>query len=252
MIKLENLTKKYPSVTAIDNISLSVDKGELFGFLGPNGAGKTTTIRMMAGLVKPTSGNVFINGWNIANDPNEAKVITGFIPDRPFLYSKLTGREFLWFAGRLYGLKKEDINKRLEPLMELFNMEDYVDNLIESFSHGMKQRLVMASSLIHKPKLLIVDEPMVGLDPKGASLVKKIFREICKKGTTIFMSTHTLEIAEEMCDRIGIIQKGTIVAAGTMKELREKTGTEGKKLDSIFFKLTGGDEIGEVIDSLRF
>ncbi len=252
MIKLDNLTKIYPSVTAVNNISLTVDKGELFGFLGPNGAGKTTTIRMMAGLVKPTSGNVFINGWNIIKDPNEAKNITGFIPDRPFLYAKLTGREFLVFSGRLYGLKKKEINKRIEPLMILFNMEEYVDNLIESFSHGMKQRLVMASSLIHKPQLLIVDEPMVGLDPKGANLVKKIFREICKKGTTIFMSTHTLEIAEEMCDRIGIIQKGSIVAVGTMKELREKTGTEGKKLESIFFKLTGGDEAGEVIDSLRF
>jgi ABC-2 type transport system ATP-binding protein len=248
MIKLENLTKTYPTVIAVNNISLKVGKGELFGFLGPNGAGKTTTIKMMAGLVKPTSGSIFINGCNMAHDPNEVKKITGFIPDRPFLYGKLTGREFLCFVGRLYALKKQEILKRLEALLNLFEMEDYVDNLIESFSHGMKQRLVMASALIHKPRLLIVDEPMVGLDPKGARLVKKIFRELCSKGTTIFMSTHTLEIAEEMCDRIGIIQNGKIVDVGTVTELRERTGSEGKKLESIFFKLTGGDEIVEVMD----
>jgi ABC-2 type transport system ATP-binding protein len=252
MIQLENLTKTYPTITAVNNISLKVEKGELFGFLGPNGAGKTTTIKMMTGLVKPTSGSIFINGWCMAQDPNEVKKITGFIPDRPFLYGKLTGREFLSFVGRLYALKNDEIIKRLEPLLNLFEMQDYVDNLIESFSHGMKQRLIMASALIHKPRLLIVDEPMVGLDPKGARLVKKIFREVCSKGTTIFMSTHTLEIAEDMCDRIGIIQNGTIVDVGTIKELRERTGSEGKKLESIFFKLTGGDEIVEVLESLRF
>jgi len=252
MIKLENLTKTYPTITAVNNISLKVEKGELFGFLGPNGAGKTTTIKMMAGLIKPTSGSIFINGFNMGHDPNEVKNITGFIPDRPFLYGKLTGREFLSFVGRLYGLNNDEIIKRFEPLLNLFEMEDYVDNLIESFSHGMKQRLIFASALIHKPKLLIVDEPMVGLDPKGARLVKKIFEEVCSKGTTIFMSTHTLEIAEDMCDRIGIIQNGTIVDVGTVKELRERTGSEGKKLESIFFKLTGGDEIVEVLESLRF
>jgi ABC-2 type transport system ATP-binding protein len=252
MIKLENLTKTYPTVIAVNNISLKVEKGELFGFLGPNGAGKTTTIKMMAGLVKPTSGSIFINGVCMGHEPNEVKKITGFIPDRPFLYGKLTGREFLCFVGRLYALNNDEIIKRLEPLLNLFEMQDYFDNLIESFSHGMKQRLVMASALIHKPKLLIVDEPMVGLDPKGARLVKKLFREICSKGTTIFMSTHTLEIAEDMCDRIGIIQNGTIVDVGTVKELRERTGSEGKKLESIFFKLTGGDEMVEGLESLRF
>jgi len=252
MITLENLTKTYPTVIAVDHISLKVEKGELFGFLGPNGAGKTTTIKMMAGLVKPTSGSIFINGCNMEQDPNSVKKITGFIPDRPFLYGKLTGREFLLFVGRLYSLKKDEIFNRIEPLLHIFEMEDYVDNLIESFSHGMKQRLVMASALIHKPSLLIVDEPMVGLDPKGARLVKKIFREICSNGTTIFMSTHTLEIAEDMCDRIGIIQRGSIVDVGTVKELRDRTGSEGKKLESIFFKLTGGDEIVEVMESLRF
>lgn len=252
MIKLENLTKIYPTVTAVNNISLKVEKGELFGFLGPNGAGKTTTIKMMAGLVKPSSGSIFINGFNMGHVPNEVKKITGFIPDRPFLYGKLTGREFLCFVGRLYAINKDEIIKRLELLLYLFEMKDYVDNLIESFSHGMKQRLVMASALIHKPRLLIVDEPMVGLDPKGARLVKKIFREVCSNGTTIFMSTHTLEIAEDMCDRIGIIQNGSIVDVGTVKELRDRTGSEGKKLESIFFKLTGGDEIVEVLESLRF
>lgn len=252
MIILENLTKVYPTVTAVDHISLTVKKGELFGFLGPNGAGKTTTIRMMAGLVQPTAGSAFIDGWNIVSHANAAKRITGFIPDRPFLYNKLTGREFLWFTGRLYGLKKDVVSRRIVPLLELFHMNDYVDELTESYSHGMKQRLVMAAALIHKPRLLIVDEPMVGLDPKGGRLVKKIFRELCAGGTTVFMSTHTLEIAEEMCDRIGIIQNGRMVAAGTMKSLREKTGAAGKKLEAVFFKLTGGDDVGEVIDALRF
>ncbi len=252
MIDIKNLSKYYSSVRAVDNISLHVESGEIFGFLGPNGAGKTTTIRIMAGLVKPTSGDVFIDGWNIGTSPREAKQVTGFIPDRPFLYGKLTGREFLRFAGRLYNVTEQDIDERIRHLATLFQMDDYYDDLIESFSHGMKQRLTMASSLIHKPKVIIVDEPMVGLDPKGARLVKKIFRELSRNGSTIFMSTHTLEIAEEVCDRIGIIQGGQVVAVGTMKELKEKTGGDAKKLESIFFKLTGDELIEEVIRALRF
>jgi ABC-2 type transport system ATP-binding protein len=254
MIRIINLTKKFSSVVAVNNISLHVKRGEIFGFLGPNGAGKTTTIRIMAGLLKPTSGEVYIENWNVYKNPQEAKHICGFIPDRPFLYGKLTGREFLRFIGRLYGICPADTEKRIEQLFELFNVTDYGDELIESFSHGMKQRIVMASALIHKPKVIIVDEPMVGLDPKGAKLVKKIFRDLCSNGTTIFMSTHTLEIAEEMCDRIGIIQGGHVITVGTMKELKESTGSEGKKLESIFFKLTGEEEevMEEVIEALRF
>ncbi|MEI6128242.1 MAG: ABC transporter ATP-binding protein, partial [Pseudomonadota bacterium] len=189
MIRITNLTKKYTAVTAVNDLSLELHRGEIFGFLGPNGAGKTTTIRMMAGLIKPTSGDVFIESWSVTENPREAKQLCGFIPDRPFIYGKLTGREFLRFIGRLYKVEPPEAEKRIEHLFELFHMTDYGDDLVESFSHGMKQRLVMASSLIHKPGVLIVDEPMVGLDPKGAKLVKKIFRELCRNGATIFMST---------------------------------------------------------------
>lgn len=252
MIRTVNLTKNYSSVTAVRNLNLEVRQGELFGFLGPNGAGKTTTIRIMAGLIQPTAGDVYIADWNIAVNPREAKQLCGFIPDRPFIYGKLTGREFLRFIGGLYHISPADTETRIGQLFELFEMLEYGDDLVESYSHGMKQRLVMASALIHKPKVLIVDEPMVGLDPRGAKLVKKIFRELCGHGVTIFMSTHTLEIAEEMCDRIGIIQEGSLIAMGTMKELKEKTGGETKKLESIFFKLTGEEAIDDVIGSLRF
>jgi len=252
MIRLVDLTKRYTSVLAVDKVNLNIREGELFGFLGPNGAGKTTTIRMMAGLVKPTHGQAFINGWNVYANPREAKLITGFIPDRPFLYGKLTGREFLRFVGNLYGLASSAIDSRIDRLFSLFNTTDYGDDLIESYSHGMKQRIVMASALIHNPKVLIVDEPMVGLDPRGAKLVKRIFKNLCKNGTTVFMSTHTLEIAEEMCDRIGIIQEGQVIAVGSMKELKEKAGSDDKRLESIFFKLTGDEDMEDVIEALRF
>lgn len=252
MIRIQNLTKKFSSVVAVDHLTLDIHKGEIFGFLGPNGAGKTTTIRMLAGLIKPTFGDVYIDGWNVYENPQQAKRLCGFIPDRPFIYGKLTGREFLRFIGKLYSVDPADTEKRIEQLFELFNIKNYGDELVESYSHGMKQRIVMASSLIHKPKVIIVDEPMVGLDPKGAKLVKKIFRNLCLNGATIFMSTHTLEIAEEVCDRIGIIQEGRVVAVGTMQNLKEKTGVEGKKLESIFFKLTGDEVMEEVIDALRF
>ncbi len=251
MINIQNLTKHYSSVVAVDGINLDVREGEIFGFLGPNGAGKTTTIRMMAGLVKPTSGDVSINGWSIRSHPREVKQITGFIPDRPFIYGKLTGREFLHFIGSLYDLPASETENRSDQMFALFHMTDYCDELVESYSHGMKQRLVMASAFMHSPRVIIVDEPMVGLDPRGAKLVKKIFRQLADNGATIFMSTHTLEIAEEVCDRIGIIQNGQIVAVGTMKELKDKTGGEAKKLESIFFSLTGDEVMEEVIQALR-
>jgi len=251
MIKTVNLTKKFSSVTAVSNLTLELHRGEIFGFLGPNGAGKTTTIRMMAGLIMPTSGRVYIDTWNISTHPREAKQLCGFIPDRPFIYGKLTGREFLRFICRLYSIDRALAEKRINDMFDLFEMNDYGDELIESFSHGMKQRLVMASALIHKPSVLIVDEPMVGLDPKGAKLVKRIFRELCLSGATVFMSTHTLEIAEEMCDRIGIINDGVLIAVGTIKQLRETTGGTAQKLESIFFKLTGQDAAEDVIEALR-
>ncbi len=252
MIRLIHLSKQYNSLVAVNDVSLEVFSGEIFGFLGPNGAGKTTTIRMIAGLLKPTSGSIVIDQWDLSQHPVEAKRITGFIPDRPFIYGKLTGREFLRFIGGLYSLPPDQTEERIRQFLDLFNLESWGDELVEGFSHGMKQRLVMASALIHRPRVIIVDEPMVGLDPAGAKLVKRIFKGLCRSGVTIFMSTHTLEIAEEMCDRIGIIQEGKLIAVGTMKELRESSGTEGKKLESIFFKLTGEEEMTEVIEALRF
>ena len=252
MIRLIHLSKQYNSLVAVNDVSLEVFSGEIFGFLGPNGAGKTTTIRMIAGLLKPTSGSIVIDQWDLSQHPVEAKKITGFIPDRPFIYGKLTGREFLRFIGGLYSLPPDQTEERIRQFLDLFNLESWGDELVEGFSHGMKQRLVMASALIHRPRVIIVDEPMVGLDPAGAKLVKRIFKGLCRSGVTIFMSTHTLEIAEEMCDRIGIIQEGKLIAVGTMKELRDLSGTEGKKLESIFFKLTGEEEMAEVIEALRF
>jgi ABC-2 type transport system ATP-binding protein len=251
MITLNTVSKRYGDFIAVDAIGLEVKPGEIFGFLGPNGAGKTTTIKMLAGLIQPTSGTVTIDGWDLAQHPIRAKRVVGFIPDRPFLYEKLTGLEFLRFIAGLYNCSSNGVEQRITYLLRLFCLTEWQNELIESFSHGMKQRLVMASAFIHQPKLIIVDEPMVGLDPRGARLVKEVFRGFCAQGGTVFMSTHTLEIAEEVCDRIAIIQRGKIIAAGTIKELSEKSGSEGSTLDSIFFKLIGGEEVQKVVEALR-
>jgi ABC-2 type transport system ATP-binding protein len=252
MISLKKLTKRYATVLAVDAIDLEIFPGEIFGFLGPNGAGKTTTIRMMAGLLRPTAGSICIDRWDITTHPAEAKQICGFIPDRPFVYGKLTGREFMRFTARLYGITEQQAERSIHEHFELFHMIDYCDDLIESYSHGMKQRLVMAAALVHRPRVIIVDEPMVGLDPRGAKLVKSIFRDLSRTcTTTIFMSTHTLEIAEEVCDRIGIIQNGRIIAVGTMKELRDHAGSVGGTLEALFFKLTGDGGIQNSADALE-
>ena len=240
MIKLINLTKKYGKFTAVNGINLEVRSGEVFGFLGPNGAGKTTTIKMMAGLLQPTGGSVQINGFDVQKEPLKAKFITGFIPDRPFLYEKLTATEFMHFVASLYEMK--DPNKRIAELLELFGLPEWKDELIENFSHGMKQRLVMASALLHDPKVLVVDEPMVGLDPRGARLVKDLFRDLASKGVTVFMSTHTLEIVEAMCTRVAIINKGEIIAEGSVEDLGRMARMPESHLEPIFLKLTGGDE----------
>lgn len=243
MIKLINLTKMYRGFKAVDHLNLEVKKGIIFGFLGPNGAGKTTTIRMMAGVLRPTEGQIIINGMDIAKEPSAVKSCAGFIPDRPFLYEKLTGLEFLRFVAGLYNLDHSPSpNSHILELLELFELENWSDELIESYSHGMKQRLVMCSALLHKPKVIIVDEPMVGLDPKAARLVKDIFRAQAEKGTTIFMSTHSLEIAQEVCQEIAIIQAGKIIANGTAEDLKRQAGVDGS-LESIFLKLTEGKRI---------
>ncbi len=240
MIKLTDLTKVYGDLTAVNSVNLTVEPGEVFGFLGPNGAGKTTTIKMMAGLLQPTAGSAQICGFDVQKDPLRAKAVTGFIPDRPYLYEKLTAEEFMAFVARLYDMR--DPSRRIAELLELFGLSDWSDELVENFSHGMKQRLVMASSLLHEPKVLVVDEPMVGLDPRGARLVKDLFRDLAAKGVTVFMSTHTLEIVENMCTRVAIINKGEIIAEGSVADLGRMARMENSHLEPIFLKLTGGDE----------
>lgn len=243
MIKLIGLTKLYRGLRAVDNLHLEVKKGVLFGFLGPNGAGKTTTIKMMAGILKPTSGKIIINDMDLAERSSEVKSCIGFIPDHPYLYEKLTAMELLRFVGGLYGLRDpSSVEKRIRELLDLFDLTHWGDELIESFSHGMRQRLVMCAALLPRPKLLIVDEPMMGLDPRGARLVKDIFLDEVKRGTTIFMSTHSLETAEEVCSEIAIIQAGRMIAAGTPEELRQVFGS-GESLENIFLKLTEGKSI---------
>jgi ABC-2 type transport system ATP-binding protein len=238
MISLIHLTKRFGRLTAVNDVNLDIPRGEIFGFLGPNGAGKTTTIKMMAGILQPTEGTVIIDGKNLAEDPVGAKQVTGFIPDRAFLYEKLSGIEFLRFVGSLYGMDDRRSEARIRELLSLFEMNQWGGDLIESYSHGMKQRLVMSAALIHEPKVIVVDEPMVGLDPKGARLVKTIFKSLADKRVSIFMSTHTLVVAEEMCDRIGIIHEGRLIADGTAYELRQKAGAEKHDLEAVFLKLT--------------
>jgi ABC-2 type transport system ATP-binding protein len=238
MIELENLTKRYGNLLAVDNLNLRVPKGEIFGFIGPNGAGKTTTINMVGGVLAPTSGAVMICGKNMADHPEHAKRKIGFIPDRPYLYEKLTGMEFLKFIADLYDVDEDAFLKKSEEKLDMFFLSDRSNELIESYSHGMKQRLVMAAALLHDPEVIVVDEPMVGLDPLAIKMVKDLFRHLANEGVTIFMSTHTLKVAEDICDKIGIIHKGTLVATGTYEELRGDVAGEGTDLEEIFIRLT--------------
>jgi ABC-2 type transport system ATP-binding protein len=250
MIELTGLTKRYGSFTAVDALDLHVPKGELFGFLGPNGAGKTTTLRMIAGILRPTSGSVRISGLDVTADPIAAKRILGFIPDRPFIYEKLTGIEFLRFVAGLYSQDGEVIERRSRELLALFDLEEWRDELVESYSHGMRQKLIISSALVHKPDVIVVDEPMVGLDPKAARILKDLFREYVRRGHTIMMSTHTLEVAETMCDRIAIIQTGRIRALGTMDDLRAASAQGDEGLEDIFLRLTGENAAREFVDVL--
>ncbi|MEE8362214.1 MAG: ABC transporter ATP-binding protein, partial [Gemmatimonadales bacterium] len=206
MIRLEGVTKRYGSFTAVDGIDLAIKAGELFGFLGPNGAGKTTTLRMIAGILRPTAGVITVGGENVLTNPMAAKAILGYIPDRPFVYDKLTGVEFLRFVASLYGQEGNAVERRIDELLELFELTPWRDELTESYSHGMRQKVIIASALVHRPKVIVVDEPMVGLDPRSAKLLKALFRQFVDRGGTILMSTHTMEVAEAMCDRIAIIQ----------------------------------------------
>ena len=248
MIAISDLVKQYGRFTAVDGVSLDVEPGEIHGFLGPNGAGKTTTLRMIAGLLKPTSGRIVVNGHDLASDPDAAKGSLGFIPDRPFIYEKLTAGEFLRFHGGLYGLNGNGVDERVREMLDLFELVQWENELVESFSHGMKQRLVMCSAFLHRPRAVAVDEPIVGLDPRGARLIKGVFRRMSERGVAILMSTHTLEVAQEMCHRISIILKGRIIARGTVEELRQMAGGLDDHLTSVFLKLTGGSGLQEIDD----
>jgi len=248
MIELTQLTKRYGKFTAVAGIDLTIPKGELYGLLGPNGAGKTTTMRMIAGILQPTSGTVRIAGIDIQAQPLVAKAHLGFIPDRPFVYDKLTGAEFLRFVAGLYGQGGRLIERRIDELLELFELDAWKDELTEAYSHGMRQKLIISSALVHRPDVIVVDEPMVGLDPKSARLLKDLLREFVTRGGTVLMSTHTLEIAEAMCDRIAIVHGGRIAAEGTMDALRTQTSSGDASLEELFLKLTGGLSERELSD----
>jgi ABC-2 type transport system ATP-binding protein len=237
MIKLHELTKDYGTTIAVNKLSLNVDAGEIYGFIGPNGAGKTTTIRLMGGILAPTSGSIIIGGLDMAKKPVEAKKMIGFVPDRPFLYEKLTGMEFLRFSADLYDVKRDTFSQKAQKLLQQFALWDWADELIEAYSHGMKQRLIIASALLHDPRILIIDEPMVGLDPAAVHMVKDILKELAANQTTIFISTHTLSIAEDLCHRIGLIHKGTLLAQGTMDELKHIANLGEARLEEVFLSI---------------
>lgn len=251
MIRTEKLCKRFGALTAVDGLDLEVQPGELFGFLGPNGAGKTTTIRMLTGLLRPTAGRVFIGGYDVQREPVRAKAMLGYVPDEPVLYEKLTGREFLTFMADLYRVDGRRREKRISELLELFDLVDRADDLIQSYSRGMRQKIAVAGALVHDPRVLILDEPTVGLDPRSARVLKDILRALAARGVAVFMSTHVLEIAERMCTRVGIIDRGRLIACGTMGELRARAREASATLEDIFLKLTGGTEYEEVIRLLE-
>jgi ABC-2 type transport system ATP-binding protein len=250
VIAVQDLAKQYGTFRAVDGISFTVQPGEIHGFLGPNGAGKTTTMKMIAGLLKPTSGRVVVNGHDLEQEPEAAKASMGFIPDRPFIYEKLTAGEFLRFSAGLYGFDGTGVTDRVHEMLDLFELRRWEHELIESFSHGMKQRLVMSAAFLHRPKAVAVDEPMVGLDPRGARLIKDVFRRMSERGVAVLMSTHTLEVAQEMCHRISIILKGRIIAQGTVDEVRALAGGSDQHLTEVFLKLTGGSGLQEIDEAV--
>ncbi|HYF49271.1 MAG TPA: ABC transporter ATP-binding protein [Planctomycetota bacterium] len=246
MIEIRKLRKVYGEKIALHELDLSVKAGEVFAFLGPNGAGKTTTIKILSGLLRPTSGDAFVAGFDLSVHGLQARSVMSYVPDEPYLYEKLTAREFLNMIGDLYGMKRELINERIEAVSRTFELSEFIDTLCESYSHGMKQRTVIAAALLHEPRLLVIDEPMVGLDPKSARTVKDTLKALAKeKGMTVFMSTHTLSVAEETADRIGILSHGRLAALGTLDEIRQVrakgTGSDGKeRLEDLFLELTRG------------
>lgn len=237
MIDIRNVSKSYGPKVAVHDLSLQVPDGELFAFLGPNGAGKTTTIKMLCGLLFPTTGQVRIGGFDLRTDGDRARALVSYVPDQPFLYEKLTGREFLQFTADLYAMPENKAAEKIEEVIDLFHLNEFVDDLTERYSHGMRQRTVFAAALVHEPKLLIADEPTVGLDPKSIRELKTLLRRLAEGGTAVFLSTHTLDIAEELADRIGIIDRGRLLGCGTMKELQKQASSDGN-LEDLFLKIT--------------
>lgn len=250
LIATEHLIKRFGQKTAVNDISFEVRAGEIFGFLGPNGAGKTTTIKMIVGLLQPSAGTVRVGGYDVQSQPLQAKAASGYVPDTPNLYPKLTGTELLRFVGDLYEVDPVQVGRRSDELLKLFDLDQARDDPIDSYSHGMQQKTALAAALIHDPKVLVLDEPTVGLDPRSARLIKDMLRQMADRGSAVFLSTHILEIAERMCDRIGIINKGELIAIGSMDELRS-LGRGETSLEDIFLSLTGGADYAEVAEVLR-
>jgi ABC-2 type transport system ATP-binding protein len=245
MITIDQVTKRYGTKTAVADLSLEIPAGELFAFLGPNGAGKTTTIKMMVGLLFPTSGRVLIGGHDVRRAGDRARPLLSFVPDTPFLYEKLTGREFLQFVADMYGLDAGSGRRRIAEVIDLFRLHDFVDDLTERYSHGMRQRTVFASALVHEPKVLIVDEPTVGLDPASVRHLKDILRNSADAGTTVFLSSHSLDVVEELADRIAIMDHGRLIGCGTLEALRSQAAVDGS-LEQVFLTLTQPSEDGQV------
>ncbi|MGI6661017.1 MAG: ABC transporter ATP-binding protein [Bacillota bacterium] len=253
MIRAEGLTKVYGALTAVNELTLSVGPGEIFGFLGPNGSGKTTTIKMLCGLLSPTAGRAKICGIDVHEKPVEAKAMIGYVPDTPNVYEKLTARELLQFVADLRKMDPKEAADRMEELLYMFELSDRQDELLSTYSHGMRQKVCIAAALLDEPRVLFLDEPTVGLDPKSARLVKEVLRQFAQTGRAVFMSTHILEIAERMCDRVGIIHQGHLIAEGSVDDLRRRVlpGTgEAVSLEDLFLKLTGGEEYKELIKHL--
>jgi len=251
MIVLENVVKRYGEHIVVNNVSLEVRPGEIFGFLGPNGAGKTSTIKMIMGLMKPTSGRIAIHGHDIQQDPISAKRVMGYIPDRPILYEKLTAWEYMKFIAGIYGIDGKDLREKGTKYLEVFGLTEWSGELVENFSHGMKQRLNLSAVFMRDPKVLILDEPLIGLDPRGARLFKEILHASRNNGMCIFMSTHILEIAEQMCDRMAIIHKGNVISTGTSDDLRRQAYTPDKGLEQVFLRLTGGEDVTDIVRELQ-
>jgi len=237
MIHLEQVTKRFGTTVAVDRLTLEVQPGELFAFLGPNGAGKTTTIKMLVGLLFPTSGTVRIGGFDMQREGDQARQLISYVPDQPFLYEKLTGREFLQFIADMYRMPADHARRRLGEVIELFGLRPFVDDLTERYSHGMRQRTVFAAALLHEPRLLIVDEPTVGLDPKSVRLLKDLLRQEANRGVTVFMSTHSLDVVEQLADRIGVMHHGRLINCGTLEALQRAAELHGS-LEDVFLLLT--------------